>query len=121
MRDDFTYSFTKGGRHTARLGGEYLYQLHFLDSCHPCVGIYDAQNGNIPANVQDLFPNIMDVSTWNLAPLLSITRSYQIGVGAYAKEIPRHVFAGWIQDDWTIGRLTMNLGVRYDMISGPTS
>ena len=114
LRDDFTYSFSKAGRHTMKLGGEYLYQVHFLGSCHPCVDTYDAQGGPVPANIEDLFPDILDVSTWNLAPLRSITRSFQIGVGAYMKQIPRHVYAGWVQDDWQMGRLTVNLGMRYD-------
>ena len=114
LRDDFTYSFNKGGRHTMKAGGEYLYQVHFLGSCHPCVGTYDAQGGAPPANLEDLFPDIMDAATWNLAGLRSITRSYQISVGAYMKRIPRHVYAGWVQDDWQIGRLTLNLGMRYD-------
>ena len=95
-------------------GGEYIYQVHFLGSCHPCVDTYDAQGGPVPANIEDLFPDILDASTWNLAPLRSITRSFQIGVGAYMKQIPRHVYAGWVQDDWQMGRLTVNLGLRYD-------
>ena len=114
IRDDFTYSFSKAGRHTMKAGGEYIYQVHFLGSCHPCVDTYDAQGGPVPANIEDLFPDILDASTWNLDPLRSITRSFQIGVGAYMKRIPRHVYAGWAQDDWQMGRLTLNLGVRYD-------
>ena len=71
-----------------KAGGEYIYQVHFLGSCHPCVDTYDAQGGPVPANIEDLFPDILDASTWNLDPLRSITRSFQIGVGAYMKRIP---------------------------------
>ena len=33
--------------------------------------------------------------------------------------MPRKVYAGWVQDDWNIRkRLTLNLGVRYDLETG---
>ena len=34
----------------------------------------------------------------------------------YAFDVTRHVFGGWAQDDWHLSdRLTLNLGVRYDV------
>ena len=116
VRDSLTYS---SGRHNVKLGGEYLYMSfdHYL--CSNCVGTLDAQGGPIPANIQDLVPVWNDVSTWNLAPLSAITRRYTRGIGDFTALTPRHVGAAWLQDDWTITpRLTLNLGVRYDVADG---
>ena len=119
FRDDFTKLITKGGRHQIKLGAEYLDMGfdHFL--CSRCVGEYDARGGPIPDNIEELFPVWNDVNTWNLAPLSSIVRKYQRGIGDFAASTPRKVFAGWAQDDWSItDRLTLNLGVRYDVAKG---
>jgi hypothetical protein len=59
------------------------------------------------------------VSTWNYASLSSISRKYVVGVGDWKQNVPRKVYAGWVQDDWNIRkRLTLNLGVRYDLETG---
>ena len=119
VRDDFVTSFNKGGRHDVRLGGEYIYNLMSMYVCNRCNGTLDAQGGPIPANIESLFPNLMDVSTWNLAPLSSITRKYTLGVGTFTENAPRDVYAAWVQDDWAITpRLTLNLGLRYDLETG---
>ena len=73
----------------------------------------------MPANIEALFPVWDDVGTWNLAPLSPISRRYIIGVGNFRTTPHRHYFAGYVQDDWTIGsNLTLNLGLRYDLILG---
>ncbi len=116
FRDDFTRSYDKGGRHDLKLGGEYLYSAFHVYFCNQCQGIYDAQGGPIPANIEQLFPNPLDVTTWNLAPLSPIVRSYRIGVGNFDTHNPRHVSAFWVQDDWRMTRrMTLNLGLRYDL------
>ena len=45
------------------------------------MGILDAQGGPIPSNIQSLFPVWNDISTWNIAALSPVARSYIIGVG----------------------------------------
>jgi hypothetical protein len=132
LRDDFTLSFNRGGRHTLKVGSEYIYHFTFETVCNQCMGVLDLQGGNIPANIEDLFPDVTDVSTWNLAPLSPIARFYQRAIGmdaspfsrpagnsGFTEYAPRHVYAGWIQDDWAVTpRLTLNLGLRYDVMVG---
>ena len=119
FRDDLTVSYNRGGRHDMKVGGEYLYDFTWMFVCNRCNGLLDAQGGAIPANIESLFPNLMDVSTWNYASLSSITRKYVLGVGSWKQNVPRKVYGGWVQDDWNIRRrLTLNLGLRYDLETG---
>lgn len=113
VRDDFSYS---AGRHQLKVGGEYIPQAYWLFNCRNCAGVYDAQGGPVPSNIEDLFPVWDDVTTWNLNALNPIIRTYQIGIGDFRGDVPRKTFAGWVQDDWSIAsRLTLNLGLRYDL------
>jgi len=116
LRDDLSVSFDKGGRHDMKLGFEDLYAVNAAFSCRYCMGNIDAQNGPVPANIEDLFPVWNDVSTWNLAALSPITRRYTFGNGQFNTALPEYNYAGWVQDDWSITpRLTLNLGMRYDV------
>jgi len=116
IRDDFTYSFNKGGRHDVKVGGEYLNVFFYLYNCRPCVGIYDVATSRPPANIQQLIPVWNDPNTWNLNALNPLIRSYQIGIGEFGGEATRDTVAAWIQDDWqATQRLTFNLGLRYDL------
>jgi len=118
-RDDFVTSFNKGGRQDVKLGGEYMFDMTSMYVCNRCNGNLDVQGGPIPANIESLFPNLMDAGTWNLAPLSPITRSYTLGVGTFHEDAPRKVYAAWAQDDWAMTRhLTLNLGLRYDLETG---
>jgi outer membrane receptor protein involved in Fe transport len=87
--------------------------------CTWCQGVLDATGGPVPANIEALFPVWNDPSTWNLAALSPITRSYRRGIGEFSVNPIENRFAAWAQDDWAITpRLTLNLGIRYDLISG---
>jgi hypothetical protein len=119
LRDDYTLSYNAGGRHDMKVGGEFLNDATWMFVCNRCNGLLDVQGGAVPANIESLFPNLMDVSTWNLAPLSSIARKYVVGVGSWRQNPPRKVYAGWVQDDWNVRkRLTLNLGLRYDLETG---
>jgi hypothetical protein len=117
LRDDFTYSFAKGGRHAFKAGGEYIHNNVGAFLCNTCIGELQANGGPRPANLAALFPNILDPSTWNLAPLSPISVRWRQAVGDFNVQIPHNNYAAWLQDDWTITpRLTLNLGVRYDLM-----
>ena len=114
IRDDLTLTFNKGGGHTLKLGGEYLHMSMRDNSLREAT--LDATLGPIPVPVEVIFPDLFDASTWNLDPLSPITRRWSQGFGPVGSDIPRYTTAVWVQDDWTVSpRLTLNLGLRYDL------
>jgi hypothetical protein len=118
LSNNFIYTFNKGGRHDLNLGGEYVYSSQPIFLGINSNGLLDVQGGAIPANIEQLFPLWNDISTWNLNALNPIVRFYQLAVGNFESNNPITNVAGWVQDDWTLGRLTLNLGLRYDIIKG---
>lgn len=116
VRNDFMYSFTARGRHDTRIGGELLYYSIQNYFCNVCLGALSADIAPLPANLEDLIPDPLDATTWNLAALSPITYRYRQGVGEMGFTTNRQVIASWAQDDWAITpRITLNLGVRYDL------
>ena len=121
FRDDYTRWFNAGGRHNLKLGGEWLHQWGPYFQCTNCMGTYDAGTNRPPANIEALLPNIMDVSTWNLAPMSSLFRTYTQGISAvgFKQYTPKEIGAAWVQDDWAITpHVTLNVGMRYDISKG---
>ncbi len=120
-RDDV---FWIRGKHSLRLGGEYLYTLHGgafpqylrggLTSCTPAAGVTASQ-----ALYNSFFPNgTLSPTTWNYAAINSYCGGGEIftqAFGNYNISIARNIIGTWAQDDWKIlPRLTLNLGLRYD-------
>ena len=119
IRDDFTYSIDKGGRHDVKVGGEYFRTYDPVWHCTWCQGVYDATGGAPPANIEQIFPVWNNVDSWNLNALNPVIRSYTIGIGDFSVEPIENRIGAWLQDDWAASRkLTLNLGVRYDMSTG---
>ena len=117
VRDDFTFSYDTRGRHDLKAGGEFLSTKGLSTNCPRCMGVIDARGGPIPANIEQIFPDPFNVDTWNLAALSTITRRYEIGVGTFNFPITIEKWGAWVQDDWRISdRLTLNLGLRYDLL-----
>jgi hypothetical protein len=115
LRNDFTFSFNSRGRHDVKAGGEVLDTHHWGYLCQNCVGTIDAQGGPLPSNMAAIFPNLMDISTWNLDLFSPIVRRFQQAIGDTNQDMPRWDYALWLQDDWALSqRLTLNLGMRYD-------
>jgi hypothetical protein len=122
FRDDLTLSFAGRGRHSVKLGGEYIHQTMDDTRCVRCEGALDATGGRIPAPVELVFPNVYDPSTWNLNllnPVVIRWRQAFSSGGLGGSVLKRNITALWLQDDWTpTPRLTLNLGVRYDVELG---
>jgi hypothetical protein len=119
FRDDFTFSYDAAGRHDLKVGGEYLHLLDETRNCRYCGGLITARGGPRPANIEALFPDAFNADTWNLAAISSITTLYTLGVSdssAFLTLGHMYKYGAWAQDDWKMSRLTLNLGVRYDLI-----
>ena len=114
VRDDLTWVT---GRHTMKFGAEYLnYNGRTIGFGAGDNGTLAAQNGAVPANIASLFPDIYNPATWNLAPLSRLSTAWSQGFGDYDARAPKEIYAGWIQDDITLSpRVTINVGVRYDL------
>jgi hypothetical protein len=82
----------------------------------------------LPADASRRFPasGALDSSTWDFSGLDATALRYEIyfaqygggidGKGNWSFDIPRPAIAGWINDTWRVSnRLTLNLGVRYDV------
>jgi carboxypeptidase family protein/TonB-dependent receptor-like protein len=120
IRDDLSTSYNWAGRHDVKVGGEYLRFHNRFIWCLRCNGVIDATTAAPPsaAELQQMFPVWNDASTWNVAPLAPITRwvFHSLSDTEHKYAITRHLFAGWVQDDWKASEpLTLNLGVRYDL------
>jgi len=116
LRNDFSLLFDAKGRHTLKTGAEVIKTHNWGYVCQNCVGTLDARGGPMPANMTAIFPNLYDVSTWNLNLISPIVRSFSASIGNNNQDWPRSNVALWLQDDWSVmPRLTLNLGLRYDV------
>jgi len=117
VRDDLTYSFTKGGRHDLKLGADYGLNRSGVFICNRCMPLILAFGGPPPANLDQILP--MDPNQWNLAALSPITTAVQITIGPFDFPYHQHIVGAWVQDDWAVTqRLTLNVGVRWDLLVG---
>ena len=120
-RDDFTYSYDAGGRHDLRMGGEFLDRHQIQANCRQCSGDMRANALPLPSTavLQSWFPDPFNVDTWNLAAVSPWVTTYAIGVGDFNVHLYSKKIASWFQDDWALNdRLTLNLGLRYDLELG---
>jgi len=134
VRDDYSTSFNAKGRHDIKMGVEYIKFHNAFIWCLRCDGSINAQGGPAPtaAQLQTMFPNIYDASTWNHAPLATMRSptgaplvrwvDHSLSDTEHRYDVTRHLWGGWIQDDWSVtDRLTLNTGLRYDIDFGAHS
>jgi hypothetical protein len=120
-RDDL---FWMKGKHSFKLGGEYLYTFHGGSFAQYARGGLTSCSSNraTPLGASDyatFFPNgTLDPTTWNYAAIgayCNTLETFTQGFGSYDISIGRNIIGVWAQDDWKIlPRLTLNLGIRYD-------
>ena len=120
FHDDFSLSFGAAGRHDLKAGGEYLHLLDNTRNCNRCGGVITANNGPVPANIEQILLDAFNADTWALSQLSRLTTNYQVGVSdstAFLTPLPMWKYGAWVQDDWRVSsNLTINAGVRYDLI-----
>jgi Carboxypeptidase regulatory-like domain len=112
------------GKHTLRMGGEYLYTLHGgafpqylrggVTGCSQPSGVTSSV-----ALYNTFFPTgTLDPTNWRYDLINAYCgggETYTQAFGGYNISILRNVIGIWAQDDWKIvPRLTLNLGLRYD-------
>ena len=122
VRDDFTYSYDAKGRHDLRTGAEFLNRHQIQDNCRQCMGTVTASSiaAPTPAQMQAWFPDPFNADTWNLAAISPWVTTYDLGVGDFNVWLHSKKGAAWAQDDWAISdRMTLNLGLRYDLEIDP--
>ena len=91
IRDDFSLTYNKAGRHALRLGGEYIYDLSILRGCgSTCRPTLVAQNGAIPANIVQALPVWNDASTWNLDAVAAVAQRYELSVTRHEGVLSRN-------------------------------
>jgi hypothetical protein len=101
LRDDFSWSVTgKGGLgHDFKTGVNFVYEPHLFSTFN--------------SGVDDYF--YIHLTDERNGPIQTITRNGGIG----DVNIPFTQYAAYLQDDWRVSsRLTLNLGVRYDFVTG---
>jgi len=118
VKDNFTFSYDAHGRHDLKTGGEFMLEEIYTSNCTQCMGVIDARGGPLPSNLEQLLPDPFDVDTWNLGGISSVTRRYTLGIHK-SRRTPERVwdYSAFVQDDWhPTSKLTLNLGVRYDLM-----
>jgi hypothetical protein len=120
-RDDL---FWLKGKHSFKMGGEYLHTLHGgafpqylrggLTGCSQPSGVTSSV-----ALYNTFFPNgTLDPTNWNYTAINAYCGGAEIftqAFGNYDISVARNLIGVWAQDDWKIlPRLTLNLGLRYD-------
>jgi outer membrane receptor protein involved in Fe transport len=116
-RDDL---FWQKGKHSFKVGGEYLYTVHggafpqYLRGGLSCT----SSTASSSALYNTFFPTgTLDPANWNYAAINNYCSSatYTQAFGQYNINISRNVIGVWAQDDWKLlPKLTLNLGLRYD-------
>lgn len=115
VRSDASYSFQRVGQHNVKFGGEYEHSnLRGANEGAANGSFFYNQN---PLNLATCCASA-DQSAWDKSRF-PIPVRYTQRIGDLSLDNPNDVYSAYLQDDWTLTpRLTLNLGVRYDLEVG---
>ena len=117
LRNDLTISADLRGRHDMRFGGEYLKYLMWHDWCNFLRGNLIADNGPVPANIEQLFPGLE--RSEHVEPRRAVADLARVPHVVRPLQHPQPARTSSPSGSRTTGsstsRLTLNLGVRYDV------
>lgn len=115
VRDDLSTFLNWHGRHNLKVGAEYNHEYISGTFANNSNGLF-SYNTN-PANLANCCVG-GDQSKWDTSQF-PIPARYTQALGDYTYEAANDIYGGYIQDDWTVQpRLTLNLGLRYDVEFG---
>jgi hypothetical protein len=106
----------KLSRHDLKIGGEFLWWRD--TGVRELVSRGEFIFASRPADVERRFPaaSAGNPAGWDLTGLDSTVQRYDLNVGDWSIDIPRPNWAIWLGDTWRASdRLTLNLGVRWDV------
>ncbi len=114
IRSDATYFLDKRGQHNIKFGGEVTrgHVIIFFPNATNGVFFYNSNPSNLATCCEE-----SDQSRWDMSRF-PIPVRYNVGLGDFQTKAPNNIYGLYAQDDWTLGRLTFNLGVRYDLEVG---
>jgi len=106
------------GKHDVKAGGEWLIGID--DGDWPARSRGQWFFSRLPADANRRFPLDQDAKSWDLSGLDSTAiRFDQTYASDFTYNVPRKTYAAWVGDTWALSpRLTLNLGVRYDLAWG---
>ena len=128
VRDDLSFSYNAAGRHDMKVGAEFIRDMSILRGCgSTCRPQLNARRGRVSYELlQQIIPpgENLNPAAWNLDLLAPFSQSYSLGIPdaglkGFYREMPSNIYGAWLQDDWNVNpRLTVNMGLRWDMESG---
>jgi hypothetical protein len=105
------------GRHTLKVGYEYLWLDTVIDDFNPAYGNFQ-YNGNFSKVAGSALPAAVQNQAWGLADFLVGAPSHYELNNIAVVDYHQYMHFTYVQDDWKIlPRLTLNLGLRYEFAS----